>query len=288
MNKKMKLITILTIFAMLAMVLFAVFYYSGRPAPVEMREEIYPCMVYYRRVHYFPRMVIAHIITVDLSCKNVDVFITPPEKGDKNNPLRARTTSQFASEFNVQAAINGDGFTPWWSKSVFDYYPKVGDSVSPNGFAASRGKEYGEVKGPTLYINAYDDASFGSPNRKIYNAISGQSWLVKDKQPVEDLNDTKTAPRTAIGMDGSGKRLIMIVVDGRQPFYSSGLTVLEMADLMIYYGGDNAINLDGGGSSTMVIQDPKTGAYKVMNSPIDAGIPGRERAVGNHLGIIIK
>jgi len=55
-----------------------------------------------------------------------------------------------------------------------------------------------------------------------------------------------------------------------------------------YYGGDNAINLDGGGSSTLVIQDPKTGRYKVMNSPIDGGIPGRERPVGNHFGIMSK
>ena len=41
----------------------------------------------------------------------------------------------------------------------------------------------------------------------------------------------------------------------------------------------------GGGSSTMVIQDPQTGQYRVMNSPIDNYIPGRERPVGNHLGV---
>jgi exopolysaccharide biosynthesis protein len=93
------------------------------------------------------------------------------------------------------------------------------------------------------------------------------------------------APRTAIGLDGLGTRLILIVVDGCQPFYSEGATVQEMAELMIFCGGDNAINLDGGGSSTMVIQDPQTGQYKVMNSPIDLYIPGRERSVGNHFGI---
>lgn len=267
---------------------FVTFYYWGRPAPVEMRQELYPCVVYYRRVHYVPRTLVAHIVTVDLSCKNIKVMVTPPVKGDKENPLRARTTSQFAQEFGVQVAINGDGFTPWWSKSVFDYYPHLGDPISPNGFAASRARGYGESKGPTLFVNEYKDATFGTPYRKIYNAISGQSWLVKDKQPVPDLNDIRTAPRTAIGLDGPGTRLIMIVVDGRQPFYSDGVTVQEMAELMIYYGGDNAINLDGGGSSTLVIQDPKTGQYRVMNSPIDNGIPGRERPVGNHFGILAQ
>jgi hypothetical protein len=261
------------------------FYYRGRPAPVEMRQEIYPCVVYYRRVHYVPRMMVAHIVTVDLTCKNIDVLVTPPEKGDKTNPLRAQTTSQFAKVSNVQVAINGDGFSPWRSNSIFDYYPHVGDPIKPNGFAASRAKEYGEVKGPTLFINSSKDATFGEAYRKVYNAVSGMSWLVKDKQPVPDLNDVRTAPRTAIGLDGPGTRLIMIVIDGRQPLYSEGATIQEMAELMIYYGGDNAINLDGGGSSTMVIQDPQTGAYRVLNSPIDNYIPGRERPVGNHLGI---
>lgn len=263
-------------------------YYWGRPAPVELRQELYPCVVYYRRVHYTPRMMIAHIVTVDLTCKNINVLVTPPEKGDKDNLLRARTTSQFAKEFEVQVAINGDGFTPWTANNIFDYYPHVGDPIQPNGFAASRGREYGEVKGPTLFINTSKDATFGEAYRKVYNALSGMSWLVKDKQPVPDLNDTRTAPRTAIGLDGPGTKLIMIVIDGRQPLYSEGATVQEMAELMLFYGGDNAINLDGGGSSTLVIQDPQTGLYKVLNSPIDNYIPGRERPVGNHFGIISK
>jgi hypothetical protein len=275
------------IIILLVLVAVLVLYYAGRPAPVEIREELYPGIVYYRKVHYAPRMMIAHIVTVDLRQKPNDVFITPPDFRGKeaDAPLKARTTSQFAQEFGVQVAINGDGFTPWWSNSLLDYYPHVGDTVSPNGFAASRGQEYGEVKGPTLFINSRKEATFGTSYRKINNAISGMSWLVENKQPVPDLNDTRVAPRTAIGLDGPGTRLILIVVDGRQPFYSEGCTVQEMAELMLFYGGDNAINLDGGGSSTLVIQDPKTGQYKVMNSPIDLYIPGRERPIGNHFGI---
>ncbi len=275
------------ILASLIVIVFFI-YYGSRPKMVNLREEIYPCITYYRRVHTQPRMLVAHIVTVDLSCKNIEAFVTPPEKGDKAAPLRARTTSQFAREFGMQVAINGDGFTPWFSHNILDYYPHPGDPIAPNGFAASRGKEYGEGIGPTLFINSERTATLGNPYRKIYTAISGQSWLVRDKQPVPDLNDSSAAPRTAVGLDGSGKRLILIVVDGRQPFYSEGVTVQEMAELMIYYGGDNAINLDGGGSTTLVIQDSSTGAYRVMNSPIDGGIPGRERAVGNHLGIKIK
>ncbi len=269
--------------------LSVVVYYAGRPAPVEMREEIYPCVVYYRRVHIAPRPMVAHIVTVDLTCDNIRLLVTPPEKGNKDTPLRARTTSQFAGEFGVQVAINGDGFTPWWSNALWDYYPHLGDPVRPLGYAASLGKGYGELspRAPVLYINSRNEASFGKPLRKVYNALSGMSWLVQNKQPVQDLNDTRTAPRTAVGLDGPATRLILIVVDGRQPFYSEGATIAELAELMMFYGGDNAIMLDGGGSSTLAIEMPGEG-IRVMNSPIDLFLPGRERPVGNHLGIFAK
>jgi hypothetical protein len=282
--KKRRIFVIGGLIVLAAAVAGIIVYYWGRPAPVEMREEVYPCVVYYRRVHYVPRTMIAHIVTVDLTCKNIDVFVTPPVKQDKEMPLRAQTTSQFLEKYNLQVAINGDGFTPWHSVSPLDYYPHVGDPITPNGFAASQKREYGDIKGLTLYFNDKNEASFGQPIRKVYNAISGMSWLVKDKQVIEDLNDVREAPRTAVGLDGPGTRLIMIVVDGRQPFYSEGATIAELAGLMLYYGGDNAIMLDGGGSSTMVIRWPD-GHEQVMNSPIDNYIPGRERPVGNHLGI---
>src|SRR5687767_9755169 len=103
--KKTRII-VLTMLVLLALLALAVIvYYRGRPAPVEMREEIYPCVVYYRRVHVLPRTMVAHIVTVDLTCENIDVFVTPPEKGDKTMPLRGQTTSQFLENYGVQIAM---------------------------------------------------------------------------------------------------------------------------------------------------------------------------------------
>ncbi|RME88923.1 MAG: phosphodiester glycosidase family protein, partial [Anaerolineae bacterium] len=177
----------------------------------------------------------------------------------------------------------GDGFYPWYSNSLLDYYPHVGDPVSPNGFAASRGKVYSDGKGPTLYISKDNVAQFGAPKGKVYNAISGSHMLVVEGKPVEGLDDTVPAPRTAIGVDFGPDRLIIVVVDGRQPLYSAGATLAELADLLVAYGAYMAMNLDGGGSSTLVVEEP-FGA-RVVNSPIDNNIPGRERPVANHLGV---
>ena len=78
-----------------------------------------------------------------------------------------------------------------------------------------------------------------------------------------------------------------MVIDGRQPFYSEGATFADLAELMIEQGAFAAMSLDGGGSSTLVIEG-ENGNPKILNSPIDNYIPRRERTVGNHLWIYIR
>jgi exopolysaccharide biosynthesis protein len=139
---------------------------------------------------------------------------------------------------------------------------------------------------PTLYISRKNILSFNREPDKIFNAISGDRMLVFKGEPVAGLDDENAEPRTAIGADKKGRHLILVVIDGRQPFYSDGATFVELADLLVEYGAYEAMNMDGGGSSTMVIEG-EDGKAVILNSPIDNYIPGRERPVANHLGVII-
>jgi hypothetical protein len=66
------------------------------------------------------------------------------------------------------------------------------------------------------------------------------------------------APRTAAGVTADG-RILLLTVDGRRPGYSVGLTIAETAAVMRSLGAVNALNLDGGGSTTMVVQDELQG-----------------------------
>lgn len=84
------------------------------------------------------------------------------------------------------------------------------------------------------------------------------------------------APRTAIGTTKDG-HILLAVVDGRQK-HSIGMTLLELAMLMQEWGGVNAMNLDGGGSSEMIV------GGRMVNKPSD----GRERLVGDALMIVPK
>ena len=128
--------------------------------------------------------------------------------------------------------------------------------------------------------------SFRQPGN-IYSAISGDYWLVLGGEQNPELDDNSREPRTAVGINKNGRFLYLVVVDGRQPFYSEGATLAELAKILIRHGAHMAMNLDGGGSSTMVMEGDD-GQPLVLNSPIDNYIPGRERAVANHLGVHIK
>ncbi len=260
-------------------------YYAGRPLPTAVRRELAPGVVYYRRFHATPHLMMAHIVSVDLNNPDVRVLVTPGDPGAEY-PMAASTTSQFARDYGALVAINGDGFTPWYFNSLLDYYPHPGDPVRPNGLAASEGVVYSPPNGgPVLYISQTNRASFNQTEDPIYNAIAGDRMLIVDGAAVADLDDGRLAPRTAVGIDGYSNRLILIVIDGRQPLYSEGATLAELADLLLYYGATEAMSLDGGGSSTMVVRGAL--GVEVMNSPIDGYVPGRERPVANHLGILV-
>jgi hypothetical protein len=109
----------------------------------------------------------------------------------------------------------------------------------------------------------------------VSDAVGGGPLLVRDGKVVHDAGEAFTSsqlvprhPRTAVGQLADG-RLVFAVVDGRQPGYSIGMTTLEMALLMVRLGAVEAMQLDGGGSSTLAFDG------RVLNVPSD----GRERPV---------
>lgn len=83
-------------------------------------------------------------------------------------------------------------------------------------------------------------------------------------------------PRSGVGLrEGT---LVLVTVDGRQPGYSEGMTLTEFGQLFLDLGCTEAMNLDGGGSTTMVVRG------RVVNSPSDGG----ERRVANGLGLFSR
>jgi len=111
-------------------------------------------------------------------------------------------------------------------------------------------------------------------------ALTGNSYLLLGGKVVATDN-TELHPRTAIGIAPRHSQVFIIVVDGRQES-SDGYTMVELARRLKTFGCTSALNLDGGGSSTMVAK--RAGAVRVVNSPSDGG----QRSVGNGLAVTYR
>ena len=170
-------------------------------------------------------------------------------------------------------AATGDTVLMCTNGNFFD-----GDTAHPRGYLVLEGnivQTYDSFPAP--YFAVLKDGSFairpyGTPLGDVQEAVSGYQWLVRDGELITTNDDETIAPRTAIGLKKDGT-VVWVAIDGRQEPYSSGLTIHELAELMYAAGCVNAINMDGGGSTTMAARYNTTGDLVLQNSPSDAEGP---------------
>jgi hypothetical protein len=282
---------VLVVFAAL---LLTYLWYFHRPQPPAERAALFRGVSYERDVRTSPRPIVAHVVKIDLRDPAISFLVTP--HAPDGSGLRGATTSQFLIEHRAQLAVNGDFFLPWWSDGPADFYPQVGDPTDALGASVSNAAEQGWHVTPYSALVVRSDGSVSivrvtDPFQRfpgVKQAVSGKQILVdggrKTPEATADAHARRVHPRTAAALDRSGDTLILFTIDGRQPGYSEGVTLSELADILLEHGGHRALNLDGGGSTTLVIDDGDGGARQ-LNIPIHTRIPWRERPVANHLGV---
>ncbi|AUS80219.1 hypothetical protein C1701_19925 [Actinoalloteichus sp. AHMU CJ021] len=124
------------------------------------------------------------------------------------------------------------------------------------------------------------DVDVRSDVEDIAVAVGGNRVLVRDGA-VLPVDDVALHPRTAVGFSEDGERFWLVTIDGRQAS-SRGMTERELGHYLRSLGAHHALNLDGGGSSTMLARPVGDAEPSVRNSPSDGG----ERTVPNGLGLV--
>ncbi|MFC1546939.1 phosphodiester glycosidase family protein [Candidatus Neomarinimicrobiota bacterium] len=155
--------------------------------------------------------------------------------------------------------------------------PAAGVVLSGNGDAATFLKEQVAVGDTIAYL--LEMPPLTDP---LVEMVGGLPRLIRDSVATVEYEEesaslaftTDRHPRTAVGINGDSTKVYFFTVDGRQPNYSMGMSLYELADYMLSWGVKQGVNLDGGGSTTMVVRGT------VVNSPSD---PGGERWVANAL-----
>lgn len=263
-----------------------------RPPRTDTEQTLFQGIVYKRDARLTPRPLMVHIVTIDLTAPGMNVLVTPGKATPENDKdIDARTTSEFVREFKVQLAINGSYFYPFHERTPWDYFPQRGDRVTITGQAMSDGSTYSQPAPDwsVVCFNAKHRAqimSNGECPKGTVNAIAGKDMLIDRGKPVEvrspDSNTNRPYSRVAVGVDREGKKLWLVVIDGKQPFYSEGVTMAELREIVSKLGAYSALSMDGGGSTTLVAAT--SNEPTVLNAPMHTKVPMRERSVANHLG----
>ncbi len=291
----------------LIILLYAVLTYQ-RPPRIPTEQALFDGITYVRQVRSQPRPMMIHIVSVDLTAPGIEVIVSS-DLGDRSDAepsqvaatlessqqTLARTTSEFLNETQVQIAVNGSFFYPFHEKTPWDYFPHSGDRVQALGQAIAEGIPYITPKDPwhPLCIlttgHVIISTQFSCPDHTTYGLSGGPLLLVDGHPPAGDRplkNTDKPYARMIAATDALGDHLWLIAVDGKQPFYSNGMTLAEATDLVQSLGATQALNLDGGGSTTLVQSTPE--GARPLNAPIHTKLPMRERPVANHLGIYAR
>lgn len=257
----------------------------------------FPGVIYRHEARADPPLRL-HVVTVDLNDPRVKVVVArADEDPDGPGPWTTvlRPTSAIARRECLDVAVNGDFFLGRDTRMVrgreFRWFegnfsravgPAMTDGVLWN--AGEAGAWY------ALVVHETGRASIG-PARPLpkdaRHVVGGNRLVVVDGRPIE--GDQVRHPRTAAGLSRDGRVLTLLVVDGRRKGWSEGMTTGELAAEMGRLGCWTAINLDGGGSTTLVMRDRRSDTWHVLNRPSDGSdlpLPlSFERAVCNVLGV---
>lgn len=236
--------------------------------------------------------LVVHALRVNLRDPDIQLFTTPllPNRDERSGITGAQTVSDFLQVNQLQVAVNANFYEP--SEVNFPGTPVtvIGSHISEGLVVAY---PQSREAAATFHFTTNKEVIFLPTNfppvstSGIYTSISGHYPLVMDGVSVADnfrspINGNN--PRTAIGITEDGNHLLLVTIDGRQPGYSDGCEDEETAAWMLRYGAFNAINVDGGGSTTMVMADC-LGLPVRLNQPSYLQGRGRERYIGSHLGV---
>lgn len=279
-------------------------------------------ITYIDRTETSPRAVHMHIIQVDLAAPGVRFKLSPPTGGRE---VVRQTTLDYLTQEGAQVAINAHYFLPFpstdreaWLVGIAASEGRVYSAYETpeQSFALVR-----DAAG--LNIDRENHATIVHRDREIadgvhvrervtlWTTVSGSAQIVtdgvktvpayKDAQHADgpldpggpgtfsndkSWYDVATA-RTAIGLSRDGRTLTLFTVDVRGG--SDGMRVGEVADLLMTdYGVWNALNLDGGGSTSMAMEDPLTHTRALINASSDRDNPSAGRSVGSSFAIFAR
>ncbi|MEH6307550.1 phosphodiester glycosidase family protein [Olivibacter sp. CPCC 100613] len=181
------------------------------------------------------------------------------------DPKELKKTSQFASEVDALVAING-GFFDMKNGGASDYVKVDHQVVNRKKKKTDRVNAVLLISKKAIKIQA--DSAINYEQSKVPNILLSGPLLIQrglDATLADNAFNKNRHPRSAIAITGK-KKLILLVVDGRNKL-AAGMNLSELTQTLRWLGAKQAMNLDGGGSSTLYIKGATENS--IVNYPCD-------------------
>jgi hypothetical protein len=250
----------------------------------------------------FPELQVAYFLRVDLTDPDIRLFASPRRTNWVANGAETYglTLTNFVRTYGLQVAVNANQFSP------SSYFQAEGIACNVNGMVFSQGKMVsppvtsGTADAATLCFTSNNVPTYYPTNipaastSGVYTAVSGYYNILYNGVNVGSnyIGVAGVAhqlqPRTALGLSQDRRYLFLLVIDGRQSSldYSAGAYDWETAEWLKLAGAWDGANLDGGGSSCMVMQGDAGIPVPLNHDSASLTSPGyRERTVGAHFGV---
>jgi hypothetical protein len=228
---------------------------------------------YHTETRTEPRPLSMHVLKIDLTDPSLELAVAMSADPDVGGPAEARLVDpiSLANDAGLIAAVNANA----WRNLADGPDREVPTEYLENGYCDILGwvkakegmRSLVEPAFWAFWIDANGVPHIGSLHKPVEArlAIAGFGGLLEGGQTLPK-DGGPLHPRTAIGLDSEKRELTLLVVDGRQPGVSEGVTETELAKLMAELGCSDALNLDGGGSS-ILLKMGSSGQLEIMNTP---------------------
>ena len=229
------------------------------------------------------------IIKADTKVPGVKLRVGMPyDNNDHSGGWRRQIPSEMVQYLDkpgerVAALINGDFF------DVSNFMPR--GPIHRQGITVNSEFHYSEnvPQQALAFVGITDDGKMTIQERDKYPQYksmlvecTGAGFIFLKDGVIVDTPWKARDPRTGIGYTDDGI-IYTLTADGRKVFAGAGLTYFHMANIFRGLGCSNAVNLDGGGSSQLLVRHPVARVYQIRNSPAD----GKERAIGNTWTVVV-
>lgn len=297
---------------------FAICACAAAPA-ADVVDHPFPGITTIARTETLPRKLSIHVVEIDLTAPGISFKVTPP--GGTLETIR-QTTLDFLRQQHAQVAINAHYFLPFPSTSteadliglassegtVYSGFEKPSQSYAIVNYAPAINIDRSNHASIVHWDGRSSDGKQVREKVTLWNAVAGSAQIVKDG--VKSIPGYASPPdfqglltpggprnysnanswydalqaRTAIGLSRGNTTLYLFTVD--RAGGSLGMQVGEVADLLIRdYQVHNALNLDGGGSTSMAMEDPATHQAALVNQSSDTAAG---RSVGSSLAVLVR